>query len=347
MLQQIIRIITVCFTTLAAIAVQAAIPNTPLQWAKEAVNDNGQAVEHITIRGKNGGYDTFVRFSLANAGFKRGELAVTFIQESSLGKLYGQQTFARDDYTVAADRLSIRAGKHSLEVQGGVLVANFDFGDLKASLTATSYAAPLQVADRRGGDFIIRDLMMPIGKISIKGSTGATPFEMSSTGFVVHEASTATAHKVYDRMIQLHNPSAGTFEVVDYIVLPAERGARPLGFVVLSAKGKTFVGEVTKEARENEKVDEAMDYRVPYQVTVLAKRGEARAAIRLAGDKQVKREDDLADLNWAARKAISTFIHPITYTIKGTATAEVQTTAAEEAVVFDAINIRYKYAQAH
>jgi hypothetical protein len=186
--------------------------------------------------------------------------------------------------------------------------------------------------------------MAPLGKLSVQcsDSSGRT-FETSATAYAVHEASTATAHKIYDRSVQVFdfgNPHL----VVDYIVLPSERGGRPLGFLVAVGKGKSFAGEVVKETREQEKVDGKMDYQVPYLVNVLAKRGAARAAIKLTGDKQVGREDDLADLSWAARKAVGMLMHPITYTIKGNAVAEVQSTAEEAAVVLED-GVRYKYAQ--
>ena len=101
---------------------------------------------------------------------------------------------------------------------------------------------------------------------------------------------------------------------------------------------------MTKEVREAEKVESGTDYRVPYLINILAKRGGARAAIKLTGEKQVGREDDLADLNWAARKAVGALMHPITYTIKAAAAIEVQAKAEEPAVVLDAA-VRYKYAQ--
>ena len=132
--------------------------------------------------------------------------------------------------------------------------------------------------------------------------------------------------------------------VIDYIVMPSERGSRPLGFVVAVGKGKAFAGEVVKEVRQDEHVDSANDYRVPYQVQVLGKRGAGRVAFALTGEKQVAREDDLADLSWAARKAVGSLLHPVTYTVKGTAQIELQSTPDEAATVLDA-TCRYKYAQ--
>jgi hypothetical protein len=323
----------------------AAVPNTPLHWAKESFNDDGQAVEHVTIRGRNAtDQGLFARFSIANAGFKHGELTVTFRQEAPGGTYYGEQKFSRDNYSVAADRLSIKAGGHSLEVQNGHLVATFAFESVKATVDVAPQVAAMTVADRRG-DYIVRDILAPMAKIAVHAQDGVRLFDTSVAGFAVHEASNATAYKVYDRAIQLHNMGGGTFVVVDYIDLPAERGGRTLGFAAISQKGVTFVGEVVKESRENEHPDSEFGYQVPWSVTVLAKHGEARAAIRMTAEKQLSKEDDLKDLGFLARKAVGTLMHPVTYALKGQATGEVQLTVAQPAQALEPFAMRYKYAQ--
>ncbi len=341
------RILTLLLTLTALLPslAFAAVPNTPLYWARSSFNDDGQAVEHITISGRNAaGQGLFVRFSMANAGFKRGELTVTFRQEATGGTYYGEQKFSRDEYTVATDRLLIKAGGHSLEVQNGHLIATFAFDTLKATVDVTPQVAPLTVADRRG-DFIVRDIMAPIARIAVHAQDGERLLDMSLPGFAVHEASNATAHKVYDRAVQMHNMGGGTFAVVDYIDLPADRGGRTLGFAAISQKGRTFVGEVVKENRENEHADSEFDYQVPWTVTILAKRGEARLAIRLTAEKQVGKEDDLKDLGFLARKAVGALMHPVTYTLKGQAVGELQLNATEAAQLLEPFQMRYKYAQ--
>ncbi len=342
-----IRLLTLLLTLTALLPTVAlsAVPNTPLYWARGSFNDDGQAVEHVTILGRNGaGQDLFVRFSMANAGFKHGELTVTFRQEAPGGTYWGEQKFARDDYTVATDRFSLKAGKHSLEVQNGHLVATFAFDSVTGTVDVAPQLAPLTVADRRG-DFIVRDLVAPMARITVHAKDGERNFDSTLVGFAVHEASNATAYKIYDRLIQLHNLGGGTFAVVDYIDLPAERGGRTLGFAVISQKGRTFVGEVVKESRENEHADGEFDYQVPWMVTILAKHGDARAAIRLTAEKQVGKEDDLKDLGFLARKAVGALMHPVSYTLKGQAVGELQLNATETAQLLEPFAMRYKYAQ--
>ncbi len=323
----------------------AAVASTPMQWSNAAFSDNGQAVEHVTIRGQNGaGNSTFIRFSVANAGFKRGAMSVTFRQESPQGTFYGEETFAKGSYSVASDKLRITAGKHSLAVSGGTLTATFDFGHTTATATLTSGMSPFSVVDKGGDGYIWRELSAPHGKLAVACAQGAAKkFDTSATAFAVHEASTVTAHNIYDKALRVVH-YFGPYLLIDYIVLPKSRGSRPLGFLVVAGKGASFSGEVAKETREQEKVDAASDYQIPYLISVLGKRGAARAAVKLTGEKQVGREDDLADLNWAARKAVGALMHPITYTLKAAAVIEVQSKAEEPPVVLDA-SVRYKYAQ--
>lgn len=331
-------------TQLLAGPAQAAVASTAMQWSNSAFSDNGQAIEHVTIRGQSSaGQATFVRFTVANAGFKRGALQVTFRQESAQGTIFAEETFAKGAYTMATGKLSITAGKHSLAVNGGVLTAVFDFGSTTATVTLTSGMTPFSVVDKGGDGYIWRELSAPMGKITVACAQGTKKYEGTGTAFAVHEASTVTAHQIYDKALRVAN-FGGVFVLVDYIVLPKSRGSRALGFLVVAGKGAHFAGEVTKETREAEKVEAGTDYSVPYLVNILAKRGASRAAIKLTGEKQVGREDDLADLSWAARKAVGSLMHPITYTIKAAAVMEVQAKAEEPAVVLDAA-VRYKYAQ--
>ena len=331
---------------LAPTVAHAGIPNTPLNWARAAFNDDSQAIEHVTIRGRNGaGEELFARFSMANAGFKRGELTVTFSQQSPGGTFYAEQKFPRDGYVVASDRLSLKAGGHSLEVQNGHLIATFAFDAIKGTVDVAAQVGPLTVADRRG-DFIVRNILAPIARIAVHAQNAERQFDTSVAGFAVHEASNATAHKIYDRSVQMHTMGGATFAVVDYIDLPAERGGRTLGFAAISQKGHTFVGEILKENRENEHADPEFDYQVPWTLTVLAKRGDARAAIRMTADKQVAKEDDLKDLGFLARKAVGALMHPVTYTLHGQAVGELQLSATEPALVLEPFTMRYKYAQA-
>jgi hypothetical protein len=325
----------------------AAVPNAPLYWARSSFNDDGQAIEHITICGQDSaGHDLFVRLYIANAGFKRGALTVAFGTEAPGGNFFASQTFARGDYAVASDRLRLQAGGHKLEVQNGHLVATFNFETLHATLDVTPEAGPLTVADRRS-DFIVRDILAPMARIAVHVQDGERTFDAAYRGFAVHEASNASAHRIYDRGIQVHQMGVNTFAVVDYIDLPPERGGRTLGFVALSQKGRTFVGEVVKESRENEHADPEFDYQVPWQVTLLAKRGEGRAVLRLTAERQTAKEDDLKDLGFLARKAVGSLMHPVTYTLKGQAVGEVQLKAADAPQPLEPFSVRYKYAQAH
>ena len=292
-----------CIASVVATPAWAGVASTPWQFAKAEFADNSQAIEHVTWRAKNGaGNETFVRFSLANAGFKRGALQVTFRQESPQGTFYASETFAKGAYTLATDKLGLRAGKHSLESAGGQLIARLDFGATTATVTLTSSTSPFSVSDKGSSGYVWRELMVPMGKLVVTCSSGpGKTWETTGTAYAVHEASTATAHEIYDRLIQvfqLGNPHL----VVDYIVLPKGRGGRPLGWVVAAGKAKFVAGEVHKETRESERPDPAKpDYLVPYTVSVLAKRGQGRVAIKLTGDKQVIRDDDLKDLNGAAQ----------------------------------------------
>ena len=323
----------------------AGVPTAPMYWAKGSVATNDQAVEHLTIRARNpAGQDTFIRVQAANAGFKHGQLKIAFRQEAPGGTFYADQTFAAGDYTVMADHFGVTAGKHRIESSGGQLVLHLEFEGLKVEATLSTLAPSLPLIDKNGSGFIARELFVPVGRLQLSVSdAGGRTFQSTSTAFAVHEASTATAHQVYDRAVQLHHLGADVV-LTDYIITPSERGGRPLGFVVIWGKGHNYVGEVTSETRAEERADGANGYQVPYQVTVGSKRGQARAAVRLVAEKQVAREDDLADLNFVARKAAAMFMHPVTYTLRAKASAEVQSTPEAPVAACEA-KVKYKYAQ--
>jgi len=332
--------------TVWAAGARAGVATTAWQYAKGDFADNGQAIEHVTIRATNGaGHDTFIRFSIANAGFRGGALEISFRQESPQGTFFGKETFKKGAYTLQSDKLGLKAGRHSLESVGGQLVARFDFGATTATATLSTAMTPFSTSDRNGSGFTWRELMAPVARLQVSCATPGQnkAFETNASAYAVHEASTTTVHQIYDRSVQVFHLGS-PYLVVDYIVLPKDRGGRPLGFLVASGKGRTVAGEVQKETREGENPDPATDYRVPYSISVLAKRGSARAAIKLTGERQVGRDDDLADLSWAARKAVGALMHPITFAIKGRAEIEVQPNPAEPALTFESA-VRYKYAQ--
>jgi hypothetical protein len=326
-------------------AAQAAVPSTPLHWAKTSFADEGQAVETLTIRAAKGSQDTFIRFVIANAGFQKGQLTVTFRQESPTGTMYGKETYERGKYTVAKDKIGITAGPNVLKHEGGKLVLHLELDGLVADCTLSSSASAMSVKDN-GNGYIHRNLLVPVGKLKVTATKADLKFDGTGTGFAMHEASTAPAHKTYERSVRLHNV-AGHYLLIDYAVLPKDRGSKVLGFVVIAGKGKTFVGEVTKEERTEEKKDGSSGYEVPYNVQVLAKRGDHKAAIALKASKQTKRADDLANLPWAARKAVGAVFHPITFTLKGEARAEVMAAGATEAVVIEDKSVQYTYSQAN
>jgi hypothetical protein len=324
-----------------------AIDTAPFHFANAAVADNSEAAEVLTIRAHaNGQGDTFIRVAIVNAGFQNGELKLNFRQESSQGTFYGEQSFARGDYQLGRDRLQLRAGKHTLEIKSGVLVGQLDFpSGLQATFTLLPHTGSLRAQDRGNGGYIFRNLLVPMGKLTVHASDASRKLEgLAATGFALHDVSTCSATKVYDRALQLYRLTAGSYLMLDYIVGPSERSHRPLGFLVASGGGKLVAAEVVKETREAEKVDDKNDYRVPWQVTVLGKHGDARAAIRAVAERQLAREDDLAGLSWVARKAVGALFHPYAYLLKGSANVELQTAPAEAAVTFDT-GVRYKYSQ--
>ena len=349
MVAAVLRVRIACLFACLALPAQAwAIANQPLHWSRAAVADDDQAVEHLTLRAlSSGGQETFIRIQMANAGMKHGELEVTFRQEAKDGTYYAQDKFERGKYTVFSDHFGIKAGNHVLEVKNNQLVGQLQFASgLTVSFALQPQVGTITAVDRGGDGYIWRELLVPMGKLPVNAAemTGRTLIDHHATGFALHDISVATAHRTYDRSVRLRSLHPGSYMLIDYSVLPDDRGHKPLGFIVISSKGKTVAAEVVKETRENEQIDGKINYQVPWQITVLGKRGDARTAIRLTAEKQTEREDDLAGLGWMARKAVGMLFHPITYTLKGTANAELQVTPAEEAITLDA-SVKYQYSQ--
>lgn len=321
----------------------AGVPSAPLHWAKPSFADDGQAIETLTIRAAKGAHDTFIRFAVANAGFQKGELTVTFRQESPSGTMYGKETFPRGKYTVSKDKLGVVAGKNTLKHEGGKLVLHIEVDGVVADCVLSASAGPISAKDS-GNGYILRELLVPVGKLAVKASKAEQNYEGNATAFLLHEASTAPAHKTYQHGVQMHNVT-GAYLLVDYVVLPKDRGSKVLGFVVVAGKGKTFVGQIVQEQRTEEKKDGSMGYEVPWKIVVEAKRGEHRAAVELVASKQEKRNDELANLPWAARKAVGAVFHPVSYTLKASAKAEVLVSGATEPQVVQDNSVRYRYSQ--
>ncbi|GEM_PF-3406234 len=330
--------------SLTPAAFAASISNKPLHWSSRAFAKHGEAVEHITFRGATAkGHTTFIRWSMANAGYKKGKLKITFQQQSPTGTLYDEQEFKRGTYTVAADRLAITAGKNTLAVKGGKLVMHFEFGRIKGDAVLSAGRTGPTLRDRDKTGWIKRQLLCAWGDLAINAtdSRGRTA-NLTSNVFAVHDASTIKAHRTYDRSIQLHKVRGKKMRVVDFIIAPKERAHRPLGFVILRG-GMSYVGKVTAERRTAVKVDGDNDYQVPYSIAVESKARKATATVILAAKKRIKRRDDLKGLNWFARKAVAVFIHPYTYTLRG----EVQVALTIGPMMRSSVDrAKWKYAQA-
>lgn len=353
-------IATLAVLLLSANVASARLPKRPLHWAGTNFAKHSQAVEHLTLRGADSrGNRTFIRYSMANAGYKKGKLTITVLQRTPAGTLYGKQTFKRGRYTVFRDHFGLRAGGNVMEVKGGKLMMTFQLKGVTGTAVMTPRGSGLSLKDRDSSGWLRRTLLSPWAKVEVdlrnpKGQTA----KMKTTVFAVHEASTLKAHRTYDRVVQFHKVRGGRVAVVDYIVAPTERKHRPLGFVILRGGGQRFVGKVTEERRTAERLDKRNDYRVPWQIDVRASRRGKTADVRLTTSRQVSRKDDLAKMGFFARKAVGMLIHPYTYTLAGTWSATVQAaptapkTAAAAAAPAAAAPVavtgkaRFKYAQA-
>lgn len=338
---------TVALLALALPAVAAAaVPDRPMNFATGSFANNGEAVEHVTVRGDIEGGSAFLRFAIANAGYKKGQLTVTFKVRTAAGTLYGKRNFARGKYKMFSDRFGLEAGGNRLEVMGGNLVMSFDIDGVRGVATVVPHAAPLLVSDRDGTGWIRRHLVVPHGTLHVQAANakGLTT-NAKGTVFAVHEASNLKAHRSYDRSVQMHKVGGGRVLMVDYIVGPKERSYRPLGFVVMRGGGLKFAGPVTSERRSDERVDKKNDYKVPWSIQVQSEAGGQKAEVSLTASKQTGRKDDLAGLGFFARKAVAILIHPFTYALVGEIKATVR---GAEGTTPATLSFRseYNYAQA-
>ncbi len=315
---------------LIATSASAHLPKRPLRWANAGFARHSQAVEHVTLRGADErGNRTFIRFSMANAGYKKGRLTITVLQGVGAKRVYGKQTFNPGSYAVFEDRFGLQAGGNVLEVKGGKLHMRFQLGELTGTATLTPRGSGLTLNDRGPSGWIRRDLLTPWAKLSVdlRDSKGLTA-KLDSTVFAVHEASTIKAHRTYDRVVQLHQVRGSRLTVVDYLVGPEERQRRPLGFVIVRGGGQRFVGRVTREERTAERNDRGNGYKVPWHIAVHAEHRGKVADVQLTTGRQVARQDDLAKLGFFARKAVGLLIHPYTYTLAGTWKAAITSATA-------------------
>ncbi|MCO4762599.1 MAG: hypothetical protein KC502_13895 [Myxococcales bacterium] len=310
--------ILVALFVLTPLVASAGIPDKPLNWSKRGFAKHSEAVEHFTLRGADSrGRWTFIRFSVANAGYRKGKLEITLLQRMNGGKgVYGKAKFKRGKYTIFKDRFGLVAGGNRLEIKDGKVHMTFALGALTGTAVLTPHGPRLKLRDRGPSGWIRRDLLTPWGSLVVNAhKKGVGPVNVTTTVFAVHEASTIKAHRTYDKSVQIHSVRGRRAHVVDYIVAPKERRHRPLGFVILRGKGTRFVGRITQEKRSAERRDKGNDYRVPWQIDVTAERGKRRAAVNVQVRRQLKRKDDLAKLGFFARKAVSFLIHPFTYTL--------------------------------
>ncbi len=344
-----VAILTLAISSLLVSAsVGAAVPDRPLYWAHKGFNNHSEAVESVTIRGRlPGGHNTFIRFSVANAAYKKGALTITFKQESAKGTLYAKQSWKRGRYTATSNRFGITAGANSLSVDKGALVMRFAYGTVKATVTLTPRAAPLAVRDVDGRAWMRRALIVPYGTLHVQATdTSGRQVDAKGTAFSIHEASKIKAHRTWERSVQLHHIRGGQVTLVDYIIGPKERRHRPLGFVVLRGGGVHHVGKVVGEQRGAERLDKKNDYKVPWQLKVLSERGGKKAEVAFTVSKRTSRKDDLAKLGYFTRKAVSMLIHPFTYGLKGQVQVTGQAKAADQPAPTRTVKARWTYAQA-
>ncbi len=332
---------------LVASSVGAAVPDKPVYWAHKGFNNHDQAVETITVRARlAGGHDTFIRFSVANAGYKKGALTIKFRQGSAAGTLYGSQTWKRGKFTATANRFGFVAGANSLSVDKGKLVVRLAFGTIRVTATLTPRAAPLAVRDVDGRAWMRRSLLVPYGTLHVQATdTSGRKVDASGTAFAMHEASKIKAHRTWDRSVQLHRIRGNQLTLVDYIVGPSERKRRVLGFVVLCGGGMNHVGKVVAEERSMQRLDKRNDYKVPWKIKVNSERAGRRAVVEFNASAQVSRKDDLAKLGYFTRKAVSLLIHPFTYGMRGEVQATLAVTTADKPALIRKTKARWKYGQ--
>lgn len=306
-------------------ALAAARSPSAMRWSGTGFARNGNAIEHLTIRGQDAkGHQVFIRFSMANAAYRGGELEVTLRVETKQGTLYEKKTFAKGSFQVDSDKLGITAGPNQLSMDGDKAVLRFALGALRAEGTLELRGSALHTASGGSGGLIERDLITPWGRLQLAiGHKDGRSLQLDATVFAVREASTVTAHRVFDRSVQLHRIGGGQVAIVDYIVMPSERGGKPLGFMALKGKGTSFVGEVSEETRQAQHRDGATSYMVPWSVAVKAQRAAVAAELTMTASRQVSRKDDLAKLPYLARKTVGMLFKPFTFVLDGVFTGGV------------------------
>lgn len=306
-----------CLTLFAATA--SALDKRPLRWAGKGFSGDSDAIEHLTIRGNDTkGNDVFLRWSIANAAQRDGDLEVTVRVESNGGTLYAKKTFSSRQFKVESGQLGITAGENTVRVDGDVLQIQFALGDIRGQGTVALPGAGLHMESKGNGGFIERTLLSPWGRLQLAvGHKDGRSAEVDARVFAVHEASSVEAHRTFDRSVQLHKVGKGEVVLVDYVVLPSERGGKTLGFVALRKGNEKFVGTVAGEQLGDLHPDAKTGYKVPFLITVKAGGGGSEATVTLTTNRVLGRKDDLAKLPYIARKAVGLLLKPFTFTLEG------------------------------
>lgn len=333
--------VLVLITLLALPSAALAAPDA-LRWSGKGFARDGDAIEHVTIRGTDSaGRAIFLRYSLANAAFRDGSLEITARIATSAGAIKGKATYKRGHYSIRGDGFGITAGQNTIRAEGDTLHIHIEISGHIADATLKLRGTPVHVSSRGKDGLIERDLLSPWGKLDLQATLrGGKTGTLKATVFAVHEASTCSAHRIYDRCVQVHTSTPGQTTLVDYIVMPPERGSKPLGFVALRGNGLAFSGAVQSETRGDTRRDGKTGYQVPYAVQIVAARGARVAKVLLGATRQLSRKDDLASLPYLARKAVALLFKPFTFTLDGTFLGSV----AGEAATLDG-KVKWRYAQ--
>jgi hypothetical protein len=302
-----------------AASTASALNKRPLRWAGKGFSADSDAVEHLTIRGTDSkGHDIFLRWSMANAAQRDGDLEVTVRVESNKGTLYAKKTYSSKQFRVDSAQLGLTAGENSLKVDGDVLQIQFALGDIRGQGTVALPGAGLHMESKGNGGFIERTLLSPWGRLQLAvGHKDGRSTEVDARVFAVHEASSVPAHRTFDRSVQLHEFRKGEVALIDYVVLPSERGGKPLGFIALRKGNTKFVAVVTQELLAELHPDSKTGYKVPWLITVKAGSGDGEATVTLTTNRLMGRKDDLAKLPYLARKAVGLLLKPFTFTLEG------------------------------
>lgn len=296
-----------------------ALDKRPLRWASKGFSADADAIEHLTIRGEDGrGHDVFLRWSMANAAQRDGDLEITVRVESNKGTLYAKKTYNSKQFRVDSGQLGLTAGENNVRVEGDVLHVQFALGDIRGQGTVALPGSGLHMESKGKGGFVERTLLSPWGRLQLAvGHKDGRSAEVDARVFAVHEASSVEAHRTFDRSVQLHKVGKGEIALVDYVVLPSDRGGKPLGFVALRKGNEKFVGAVTSEQLGDLHPDGKTGYKIPYLITVKAGAGEGEATVTLTTNRMMGRKDDLAKLPYLARKAVGLLLKPFTFTLEG------------------------------